>query len=353
MSPVINAVMGVAFLAVGAVATVLMLYLQGRPLPTNHGKGAEPAEDQDETSGDQPDAEPDKQPTDPKLEPETEPTQAVRSEEPVVADVKPVKVTLEPGEHYWCACGRSQSQPFCDGSHRGTVFKPLAFTVEKQKTAVLCLCKHTKKPPYCDGAHRHLKPNGPVTKSADAGSKRPGPPQARNTPEEPNLELIDALARNGLTKTGHHGVLGAMGVPPSELPRWADIQILTAQLATKPLMETVEVGTELVIGPRAKKPLRLQIPLFVSDMSFGALSREAKVALATGAEIAGSGICSGEGGMLPAEHAANSRYLYELASGMFGYSDEVLSRIQAFHFKVGQAAKTGIGGHLPANKVTG
>jgi len=124
-------------------------------------------------------------------------------------------------------------------------------------------------------------------------------------------------------------------------------------MATQPLMEDVAVNTELVIGPRAKKPLKLAIPLFVSDMSFGALSEEAKVSLAKGAELAGTGICSGEGGMLPEEQQANSRYFYELASAGFGYSEDKLKNVQAFHFKGGQGAKTGTGGHLPGNKNVG
>jgi glutamate synthase domain-containing protein 2 len=128
---------------------------------------------------------------------------------------------------------------------------------------------------------------------------------------------------------------------------------MVAQMATKPLLEDIAVGTELVIGPKAKKPLKLNIPLFVSDMSFGALSEEAKISLATGAELAGTGICSGEGGMLPEEQAANSRYFYELASAGFGYDESKLKSIQAFHFKGGQGAKTGTGGHLPGNKNIG
>jgi glutamate synthase domain-containing protein 2 len=97
----------------------------------------------------------------------------------------------------------------------------------------------------------------------------------------------------------------------------------------------------------------MKIPLLVSDMSFGALSEEAKTALAKGAELAGTGICSGEGGMLPEEQASNTRYLYELASGRFGYSMDKVQRCQAFHFKLGQGAKTGTGGHLPGHKVQG
>ncbi|WP_322757890.1 FMN-binding glutamate synthase family protein [Synechococcus sp. CBW1107] len=151
---------------------------------------------------------------------------------------------------------------------------------------------------------------------------------------------------------GALGPVVSMGLPRSQLPLWDDIQILTAQLARRPLAESAPVGTELVIGPRARRPLRLEIPLLVSDMSFGTLSEEAKRALATGAERAGTGICSGEGGMLSEEQAANQRYLYELAPAMFGYREDLLPRVQAFHFKAAQAAKTGAGGHLPGAKVT-
>lgn len=144
-----------------------------------------------------------------------------------------------------------------------------------------------------------------------------------------------------------------MGIPRHELPHWDDLQIMVAQMATKPLMEDDSVGTELMIGPEAKKPLKLKIPLFVSDMSFGALSEEAKISLANGAELAGTGICFGEGGMLPEEQEANTRYFYEYASAGFGYKEELLSKVQAFHFKGGLGAKTGTGGHLPGNKNKG
>ena len=178
-------------------------------------------------------------------------------------------------------------------------------------------------------------------------------PTANATKEEPTVELIHQLAREGLSKLGHHGPMTSMGVPRYQLPHWDDLQIMVAQMANKPLMENVVVNTELVIGPKAKKPLKLNIPLFVSDMSFGALSEEAKIALATGAELAGTGICSGEGGMLPEEQAANSKYFYELASAGFGYNESKLKNVQAFHFKGGQGAKTGTGGHLPGNKNIG
>ncbi len=172
------------------------------------------------------------------------------------------------------------------------------------------------------------------------------------TPYEPYTEEIQELAKFGLSKTGHHGPTSAMGVPRSDLPKWEDIQILTGQLKCLPLFDEDEVGTELVVGPRAKRPLVMKLPLFVSDMSFGALSAEAKISLSKGAEMAGVGICSGEGGMLPEEQEENSRYLYELASAKFGFKDELLCKVQAFHFKGGQGAKTGTGGHLPGRKVS-
>ncbi|MFT5185599.1 MAG: nitrite reductase/ring-hydroxylating ferredoxin subunit, partial [Flavobacteriales bacterium] len=139
-------------------------------------------------------------------------------------------------------------------------------------------------------------------------------------PSEPYTGYIKELSQNGLKNWGHHGPTAAMGVDRTTLPKWEDIQFLPAQLARRPLLDEESVTTKVVIGPKAKKPLELDIPLFVSDMSFGALSREAKIALSKGAEMAGTGICSGEGGMLPAEQEANSRYFYELASGKFGFS---------------------------------
>lgn len=172
-------------------------------------------------------------------------------------------------------------------------------------------------------------------------------------PEEPFVGQIRELATNGLSTLGHHGPVAAMGVPRDRLPSWDSIQIVTAQLATRPLLDDEPVGTDVTIGPGADRPLRLDIPLFVSDMSFGALSLEAKVALARGAEGAGTGICSGEGGMLPEEHAENTRYFYELASARFGWALEKVAGVQAFHFKFGQGAKTGTGGHLPGAKVVG
>jgi CDGSH-type Zn-finger protein len=79
------------------------------------------------------------------------------SEKPVIAQKSPYAVDVTEGQTYhWCACGRSKNQPFCDGSHQGTGFEPVAFTAEKTETAYLCGCKRTGNPPFCDGTHNSL-----------------------------------------------------------------------------------------------------------------------------------------------------------------------------------------------------
>ncbi len=75
----------------------------------------------------------------------------------IIADKQPKAVNLEHGkEYYFCSCGHSSQQPFCDGSHDGTGLTPLSFTPKKSGTAYLCQCKQTKNPPYCDGTHADL-----------------------------------------------------------------------------------------------------------------------------------------------------------------------------------------------------
>jgi len=65
----------------------------------------------------------------------------------------PVMMEVEPGTYYWCSCGKSKTEPFCDGSHQGTDFVPVEFVMSAKKKVALCTCRRTKKPPYCDGTH--------------------------------------------------------------------------------------------------------------------------------------------------------------------------------------------------------
>ncbi|MDH3972925.1 MAG: glutamate synthase-related protein [Deltaproteobacteria bacterium] len=124
------------------------------------------------------------------------------------------------------------------------------------------------------------------------------------------------------------------------------------QFSRFPLNENEAVSTKTVIGPSAKYPLELDIPFYVSHMSFGALSKEAKIALAMGASKVGTATCSGEGGMLPEEREHSSRYIYEIGTAAFSRNEEYIKQADAVEIKFGQAAKPGMGGHLPGEKVT-
>lgn len=124
------------------------------------------------------------------------------------------------------------------------------------------------------------------------------------------------------------------------------------QCARFPLNEDEAVLTKTVIGPDARYPLELDIPFYVSHMSFGALSKEAKIALAMGATVVGTATCSGEGGVLPEERKEASRYIYEVGTSEFSRSEAFIKDADAVEIKFGQAAKPGMGGHLPSKKVT-
>ncbi|TAF54990.1 MAG: CDGSH iron-sulfur domain-containing protein [Oscillatoriales cyanobacterium] len=76
--------------------------------------------------------------------------------EPKIVDTKPLLMTLEPGTYYWCSCGLSENQPFCNGAHKGSEFTPVAFEVTETKKLAICQCKQTANPPFCDGAHAQL-----------------------------------------------------------------------------------------------------------------------------------------------------------------------------------------------------
>ena len=133
---------------------------------------------------------------------------------------------------------------------------------------------------------------------------------------------------------------------------WDDILIKGAQLARLPLNRDENVDTKTVIGPQAKKPLVIGTPIIVSHMSFGALSKEAQSALALGSGAAGTAMCSGEGGILAEALGLAHRYIFEYVPNRYSVTEDNLRRVDAVEIKFGQSAKPGMGGHLPAGKVT-
>ena len=146
-------------------------------------------------------------------------------------------------------------------------------------------------------------------------------------------------------------IIEAMGIQKS-VPSWDDILILGAQLDPKPLEPHEQVDTMTVIGKHAKRPMVLAHPVYISHMSFGALSREAKIALAKGSAMAKAAMCSGEGGILPEEMAAAYRYIFEYVPNLYSVTPENLRNADAIEIKIGQGTKPGLGGHLPGEKVT-
>lgn len=146
-------------------------------------------------------------------------------------------------------------------------------------------------------------------------------------------------------------IISAMG---TKLPvtSWNDILILGGQLSKMPLFEDEEVSLRTVIGKNAKKPMILETPVFVTHMSFGALSKEAKTALAIGTKNVKTAICSGEGGILPEEFENAYEYIFEYVPNKYSVTDENLKKVSAIEIKIGQGTKPGMGGHLPGEKVT-
>lgn len=146
-------------------------------------------------------------------------------------------------------------------------------------------------------------------------------------------------------------ISAAMGTT-MPMPSWDEILILGAQLDPMPLDEHAPVNTTTVIGKHAKKPLILENPVYISHMSFGALSKEAKIALAKGSAMAHSAMCSGEGGILPEEMEAADKYIFEYVGNLYSVTPENLRNADAIEIKIGQGTKPGMGGHLPGEKVT-
>ncbi|MGN0561430.1 MAG: rubrerythrin [Candidatus Fimenecus sp.] len=168
---------------------------------------------------------------------------------------------------------------------------------------------------------------------------------ARHDPSARYMEEIHEMAVTGKP------IGGAMSTK-MPMPNWDDILLLGAQLNPPPLDDGEAVDTVTVIGKHAKKPMVLQSPVYISHMSFGALSREVKIALAKGSAMAKTAMCSGEGGILPEEKQAAYKYIFEYIPNQYSVTDENLRTSDAIEIKIGQGTKPGMGGHLPGEKVT-
>ena len=134
---------------------------------------------------------------------------------------------------------------------------------------------------------------------------------------------------------------------------FSDLVFVPGQLAKRPVdyfKETIEAKT--IVGKRSKKPVELQTPILIAAMSFGALSKEAKITLAKASTIAGTVANTGEGGMLPEERQAAKRLVIQYSTGRFGIDEEILKKADIIEIKIGQGAKGGQGGLLPKEKVT-
>ena len=184
-----------------------------------------------------------------------------------------------------------------------------------------------------------------------ADSESSGMPKSGDEYRRPSDSLEEQMADiHVMAKTGE-SILEPMRTRKAVIA-WDDILIQGAQLARLPLNSSEAVGTETVIGPKAKQPLIIQTPLYISHMSFGALSREVKIALAKGSALAETAMCSGEGGILPDSLESSYKYIFEYVPNQYSVTEEYLRQVDAIEIKIGQSSKPGMGGHLPGAKVT-
>jgi len=206
-----------------------------------------------------------------------------------------------------------------------------------------------EKCPVCDQPTSHFSILAEVKQTNTRNKKE----ETLDYPKEflridPSCRYMDDIHKMAVTGKP----ISAAMATTMPMPGWDDILILGAQLDPMPLDENASVNTKTIIGKRAKKPLVLENPVFVSHMSFGSLSKEAKISLARGTAMAKSAMCSGEGGILPEEMAAADKYIFEYVANLYSVNPENLRNSDAIEIKIGQGTKPGMGGHLPAEKVT-
>ncbi len=205
--------------------------------------------------------------------------------------------------------------------------------------------------PLCKQPAEKLEPVSKEENSASAQTSEPPadlsyPKETRKT--DSNYRYMKEIQEMAVKGTS---AIEAMGTQ-MPMPGWDDILILGAQLNPPPLDEYADVSLTTVIGKHAKKPMVLEMPVYISHMSFGALSKETKIALSKGSAAAGTAMCSGEGGILPEEQEAAYKYIFEYIPNKYSVTDENLKKADAIEIKIGQGTKPGMGGHLPGSKVT-
>lgn len=196
--------------------------------------------------------------------------------------------------------------------------------------------------------------DGVVQLDADSVPAGPGRPDSylgrwsRPGANDRGMRLVHHLAAGGAPHV--EGAGSQRGEQPGRRsPSYDDLAFKPAQLARPPLAANDVVETATVIGSRARRPLQLAIPLLVSHLSYGAISIEAKVALARGAREVGTAIGSGDGGVHGRERDAADKYIVQLTpGGTFGDVDEA----DAIEIKIGEGGRPGLGGHLPGINVT-
>ena len=163
-----------------------------------------------------------------------------------------------------------------------------------------------------------------------------------------DIRYMDAIHEMAITG---ESIVSAM-YTDFPMPNWDEILILGNQMNPQPLESDVEVDTQTVIGKNAKKPLVIESPIYITHMSFGALSRETKIALAKGSAAIKTAQCSGEGGILPEEMKNAYKYIFEYVPNKYSVNDDNLKNADAIEIKIGQSTKPGLGGQLQGEKVT-
>lgn len=203
----------------------------------------------------------------------------------------------------------------------------------------LCRCGSSKNKPFCSGEHWYVgfDDTGLIRTSANRMHKKPKPKEMNET--------VQNMAQNGVSANTAMSTL-------QPYDGFEKVLFKAAQLNRMPLNEDIPVSLETVIGKKCSRPLKLSLPFYISHMSYGAISKEAKRALAVGSSIVDTAICSGEGGYLAVERENAKHYIYELGTAEFSHDEKAIAKADAIEIKIGQGVKPGVGGHLPAEKVT-